>query len=983
MDIGSDAEILAATSAFVAGRTAGEVLHALYHPATSDTDEALDALTALLPIEQIAVVRLLDRLNLSALPAVVILLATLRRIRTDEAWIHYNLSKHLSALIGVGVQEAKLPAIIHSLLALEGLKDTPGAHPLPVGVLARELASFAPREAIRRSMLAARNGDEIRAAPLVALGLEAITGRPAIAQLLQLATELHLSADNIPNIPHATSLGSASGLRTTMIEPPRRVIFPAVHGDASHYIFSSAGREVALPGISVHTLEGGTFSIDASMRGLERHYGFDRNGDCVLDFANGADPFVAETVLECDEPVAVLDDRFSGVMNICHFLLDRVTRIALYERAWSRPGKFFLVDDFPYHRDIFTRLGLADRVIIPSSKRVSIRAPELLLSSNIAADFRHPAHYCADWAIEFLRRALGIEERPARPGRKLLISRADTKGRRILNWDEVLPVFGRHGFEIVELAGLSTEAQMALFREASQVVGVHGAGLTNILFAPRDCAVLEILPPLVAVHDYWLLASALGQHYSALIAEDPELPRPDYATWQHNAVYNERDIVLPADRLEAALAALDDATNAGPAGPGTEIAAASARGGDDPAASDPTPNTEGVMEFGVCRFPEDETLVIEQIRLAIDQGNASEARQRLRNLEKVFPANQKNPHQRFALRGSVALTQADLAPGALDPDAWMAGIVISEDPVVILSASTSVEMVDLVAPYYQNRPVHFFIGMIWSVVYDRNLRQRYHDDFHRVSSTWPNARVTFLANDVAELTVLRDIGVPSVLVNHNAFVDESIYRVIEIEREFDAVYTARFSQHKRHDLATDIGKITLIVTLPTAEGVASLREMLPQCNIANEFDGKLEHLSPKEVTFHLNTAKCGLCLSPVEGAMFSSMEYLLCGLPVVTIDNIGGRNWFFSHDYTIFCDAHPAAVSDAVRRLISREIPREYIREAALQRVRRERQAFFSLVDAVFRENAQEARRFELEFERIFFDKMNYAGRRAIELLVP
>ena len=123
MDRGSDAEIVAAVGAFIASREAGEVLHALYHRTISVADDALDALAGLLPIEQISVVRLVDRLNLSGLPSVVILLATLRKIRTNEAWIHYNLSKHLSTLLRAGVPEAKLPAIIHSLLALEGLKE--------------------------------------------------------------------------------------------------------------------------------------------------------------------------------------------------------------------------------------------------------------------------------------------------------------------------------------------------------------------------------------------------------------------------------------------------------------------------------------------------------------------------------------------------------------------------------------------------------------------------------------------------------------------------------------------------------------------------------------------------------------------------------------------------------------------------------------------------------------------------------------------
>lgn len=40
-------------------------------------------------------------------------------------------------------------------------------------------------------------------------------------------------------------------------------------------------------------------------------------------------------------------------------------------------------------------------------------------------------------------------------------------------------------------------------------------------------------------------------------------------------------------------------------------------------------------------------------------------------------------------------------------------------------------------------------------------------------------------------------------------------------------------------------------------------------------------------------SRCGLILSAEEGACFAAMEYLLCGLPVVTTPNIGGRDEFF------------------------------------------------------------------------------------------
>ena len=41
-----------------------------------------------------------------------------------------------------------------------------------------------------------------------------------------------------------------------------------------------------------------------------------------------------------------------------------------------------------------------------------------------------------------------------------------------------------------------------------------------------------------------------------MIAGDPTLSLPDYATWVHNHQYSERDVVVPVDRLAEMLDAM-------------------------------------------------------------------------------------------------------------------------------------------------------------------------------------------------------------------------------------------------------------------------------------------------------------------------------------------------------------------------------------------------------------------------------------------
>jgi len=53
------------------------------------------------------------------------------------------------------------------------------------------------------------------------------------------------------------------------------------------------------------------------------------------------------------------------------------------------------------------------------------------------------------------------------------------------------------------------------------------------------------------------LSTQAGHRYHAVVAEDPELPHPDYSTWSHRAEYNNRDLVMPPDRLITALEGME------------------------------------------------------------------------------------------------------------------------------------------------------------------------------------------------------------------------------------------------------------------------------------------------------------------------------------------------------------------------------------------------------------------------------------------
>lgn len=86
------------------------------------------------------------------------------------------------------------------------------------------------------------------------------------------------------------------------------------------------------------------------------------------------------------------------------------------------------------------------------------------------------------------------------------------------NHDEVLAAVRAAfpGREVVDFDSdrYSLDEQAALFARARVVVGAHGSGLANLVFAPAGARVLELMPERSFFPLFWHLAAALGHCYA-------------------------------------------------------------------------------------------------------------------------------------------------------------------------------------------------------------------------------------------------------------------------------------------------------------------------------------------------------------------------------------------------------------------------------------------------------------------------------------
>lgn len=106
---------------------------------------------------------------------------------------------------------------------------------------------------------------------------------------------------------------------------------------------------------------------------------------------------------------------------------------------------------------------------------------------------------------------------------KLFIYRSKKHQRFLENEAEVEELCKKFGFVVQDTEGMQLLNQIRLFSRASVILGVHGAGLTNMYFRNGPCKVIEIFPPpsenYLPFH-YMLLADLKSFSYEAIIGEE-------------------------------------------------------------------------------------------------------------------------------------------------------------------------------------------------------------------------------------------------------------------------------------------------------------------------------------------------------------------------------------------------------------------------------------------------------------------------------
>lgn len=235
----------------------------------------------------------------------------------------------------------------------------------------------------------------------------------------------------------------------------------------------------------------------------EAMYGPQASGDPVWRILGGA----PETRLEGNWTSLV--SRWTRGNNYYHWVTDGLTRL-IHLSSFPEDTGILVPPGLPaFALESLKLLGLADRV------RETPEAHLVVGNYHFAGPVALTG--CVNpMGVAWLRKSYGIPPKLGAGHRKIFISRKDTT-RDISNARELEQTLAADGWEIIEPGNLSFREQVAIFRQARVIAGIHGAGMTNLLWAPEGTRVVELMPRSFRNGCYAGISLALGHDHRVLI----------------------------------------------------------------------------------------------------------------------------------------------------------------------------------------------------------------------------------------------------------------------------------------------------------------------------------------------------------------------------------------------------------------------------------------------------------------------------------
>lgn len=103
--------------------------------------------------------------------------------------------------------------------------------------------------------------------------------------------------------------------------------------------------------------------------------------------------------------------------------------------------------------------------------------------------------------------------------KNLYIKRDDAKFRKLIDEEKLINKVKKYNFSSVSLGKLPFKDQVSKFHHSPITLGIHGAGLTNMIFSKEKSHIIELYDSDYVNINYWFFANLMNINYIPLIGK--------------------------------------------------------------------------------------------------------------------------------------------------------------------------------------------------------------------------------------------------------------------------------------------------------------------------------------------------------------------------------------------------------------------------------------------------------------------------------
>tara|TARA_B100000700_G_scaffold16118_1_gene16001 strand:- start:276 stop:1388 length:1113 start_codon:yes stop_codon:yes gene_type:complete len=198
--------------------------------------------------------------------------------------------------------------------------------------------------------------------------------------------------------------------------------------------------------------------------------------------------------------ILILNQGSISNKNYCHWMLDVLPKIKISLKKFKLKeiDYFYVQNSLEFQKESLSKLKIPENKIINANKYKHIKAEKIIAISHHV--YRNGDYILnsqknqPQWSINWLKKTFVKNKETKKNKRRIFIDRSDSSSShcKIINYKETIFLLKKYNFEILELSSLNLIDQINIFNNASIVVGVHGAGLTNLTFCKKKTKVIEI-----------------------------------------------------------------------------------------------------------------------------------------------------------------------------------------------------------------------------------------------------------------------------------------------------------------------------------------------------------------------------------------------------------------------------------------------------------------------------------------------------------